>query len=63
MATANELTLGNTWRIMTQRTTQSWTSVPHFYLVREVNASRLITWREQILKRSVEKVSYTDLLA
>ncbi|TMC90925.1 MAG: 2-oxo acid dehydrogenase subunit E2 [Chloroflexi bacterium] len=62
MATANELTLGNTWRIMTQRTTQSWTSVPHFYLVREVNASRLITWREQILKRSVEKVSYTDLL-
>ena len=62
VTTANELTLGNTWRIMTQRTTQSWTSVPHFYLVREVNASRLITWREQILKRSVEKVSYTDLL-
>ncbi len=62
VATANELTLGNTWRIMAQRTTQSWTSVPHFYLVREVNASRLITWREQILKRSVEKVSYTDLL-
>jgi pyruvate dehydrogenase E2 component (dihydrolipoamide acetyltransferase) len=62
VATARELTLGNTWRIMAQRTTQSWTSVPHFYLVREVNASRLITWREQILKRSVEKVSYTDLL-
>ena len=61
-ATANELTPGNTWRLMAQRTTQSWTSVPHFYLVREVNASRLITWREQILKRSVEKVSYTDLL-
>jgi pyruvate dehydrogenase E2 component (dihydrolipoamide acetyltransferase) len=61
-ATANELTLGNTWRIMAQRTTQSWTSVPHFYLVREVNASRLITWREQILKRSAEKVTYTDLL-
>jgi len=61
-ATANELTVGNTWRIMAQHTTQSWTSVPHFYLVREVNASRLITWREQILKRSVEKVSYTDQL-
>jgi pyruvate dehydrogenase E2 component (dihydrolipoamide acetyltransferase) len=61
-ATANELTLGNTWRIMAQRTTQSWTSVPHFYLVREVNASRLITWREQILKRPTEKVTYTDLL-
>ena len=58
----NELTLSNTWRIMAERTTQSWTSVPHFYLVREVNASRLITWREQVLKRGSEKVTYTDLL-
>jgi len=55
-------TMSNTWRIMAERTTQSWTSVPHFYLVREVNASRLITWREGILKRTTEKVTYTDLL-
>jgi pyruvate dehydrogenase E2 component (dihydrolipoamide acetyltransferase) len=64
-ATANgsdTLALSNTWRIMAERTTQSWTSIPHFYLVREVNASRLIAWREQILKRSTEKVTYTDLL-
>ena len=64
-ATANgsdTLALSNTWRIMAERTTQSWTSIPHFYLVREVNASRLIAWREQILKRSAEKVTYTDLL-
>jgi pyruvate dehydrogenase E2 component (dihydrolipoamide acetyltransferase) len=54
--------MSNTWRIMAERTTQSWTSVPHFYLVREVNASRLITWREGILKRTTEKVTYTDLL-
>jgi pyruvate dehydrogenase E2 component (dihydrolipoamide acetyltransferase) len=59
---AGELPLSSIWRIMAERTTQSWTSVPHFYLVREVNASRLITWREQILKRSAEKVTYTDLL-
>jgi pyruvate dehydrogenase E2 component (dihydrolipoamide acetyltransferase) len=59
---SNELALSNTWRIMAERTTQSWTSIPHFYLVREVNASRLITWREQILKRVAEKVTYTDLL-
>jgi len=58
----NDLALSNTWRIMAERTTQSWTSVPHFYLVREVNASRLTTWREQILKRSTEKVTYSDLL-
>ncbi|HKF38045.1 MAG TPA: dihydrolipoamide acetyltransferase family protein [Ktedonobacteraceae bacterium] len=54
--------LSNTWRIMAERTTQSWTSVPHFYLMREVNASRLITWREQLQKRLAEKVTYTDLL-
>ena len=59
---SHELALSNTWRIMAERTTQSWTTVPHYYLVHEVNASRLITWREQILKRSIEKVTYTDLL-
>jgi len=57
-----EPAVGKMWRIMAERTTQSWTSVPHFYLVREVNASRLISWREQIQKRSSEKVTYSDLL-
>src|SRR5947209_768072 len=64
-AMANESdapTLSNIWHIMAERTTQSWTSTPHFYLVREVNASRLLAWRKQILKRSTEKVSFTDLL-
>jgi pyruvate dehydrogenase E2 component (dihydrolipoamide acetyltransferase) len=59
---SNEQTSSNIWRIMAERTTQSWTNVPHFYLVREVNASSLIAWREQILQRSTEKVTYTDLL-
>ncbi|MEO8970897.1 MAG: dihydrolipoamide acetyltransferase family protein [Ktedonobacteraceae bacterium] len=59
---SNEVNLSNTWRIMAERTTQSWTGVPHFYLVREVNASRLIAWREQLLKRMTEKNTYTDLL-
>ena len=54
--------LSTTWRIMAERTTQSWTSVPHFFLAREVRANRLIAWRESILKRSSEKVTYTDLL-
>ena len=57
-----ESAVSHVWRIMAERTTQSWTSVPHFYLVREVNASHLINWREQIQKRSSEKVTYTDLL-
>ncbi|GAC1568724.1 MAG: dihydrolipoamide acetyltransferase family protein [Ktedonobacteraceae bacterium] len=58
----NDLAVSNVWRIMAERTTQGWTSVPHFYLVREVNVSRLIAWREHVLKRSAEKVTYTDLL-
>jgi pyruvate dehydrogenase E2 component (dihydrolipoamide acetyltransferase) len=60
--TIHELALNTTWRIMAQRTTQSWTTTPHFYLVRDVNASRLLTWREQLVKRASEKITYTDLL-
>ncbi|GHO85130.1 dihydrolipoamide acetyltransferase family protein [Dictyobacter formicarum] len=55
-------TLSTIWRIMAERTTQSWTSVPHFFLMREINASRIIAWREQLLKRTQEKCTYTDLL-
>lgn len=57
-----ESAVSHIWRVMAERTTQSWTSVPHFYLVREVNASRLMSWREQIQRRTTEKVTYTDLL-
>ena len=61
-AVDRDVSVGTIWRIMAERTTQGWTSAPHFYLVREVNASRLVSWREQVLKRSTEKVTYTDLL-
>jgi pyruvate dehydrogenase E2 component (dihydrolipoamide acetyltransferase) len=60
--TQKESDVSHIWRVMAERTTQSWTSVPHFYLVREVNASRLISWREQMQKRSSEKVTFSDLL-
>jgi pyruvate dehydrogenase E2 component (dihydrolipoamide acetyltransferase) len=56
------LAMSHVWRVMAERTTQSWTSAPHFYLVREVNASRLLTWREQLQRRSAPNVTYTDLL-
>ena len=36
--------------------------MPHFYLVRDVQATRLMAWREQALKRSGEKVTFSDLL-
>jgi len=59
---ADQLSPGTIWRIMAERTAQSWTQVPHFYLVRDVDASRLKDWREHIIKQSAVKVTYTDLL-
>lgn len=54
--------LSPAWRIMAQRLAESWTTVPHFYLARDVDAGALITWREAALARSAEKITYTDLL-
>ena len=54
--------LSNVWRIMAERMTASWTSAPHFYLVREVNVSRLISWRERAGKGTGARITYTDLL-
>jgi pyruvate dehydrogenase E2 component (dihydrolipoyllysine-residue acetyltransferase) len=54
--------VGNVWRIMAERMTASWTTAPHFYLVREVNVSRLVTWRERASKQTGARITYTDLL-
>jgi len=54
------------WRVMAERMTASWTTVPHFYLIREVDATHLIEWRASIVsrieKQSGVKPTYTDLL-
>jgi pyruvate dehydrogenase E2 component (dihydrolipoamide acetyltransferase) len=48
---------------MAERMTASWTSAPHFYLVREVEVSRLVSWRQQTQKGGAgARVTYTDLL-
>lgn len=61
---ARSLDVSTIWRIMAERTTQSWTGVPHFYLTREVDASRLIAWRNHLLAhQEVADITYTDLLA
>jgi len=57
-----ETAVGAIWRIMAERTALSWTTVPHFFLVREINASRLMSWRETVQRRTSAKVTYTDLL-
>src|SRR5438105_4413339 len=53
-------------RLMAERTTQSWTSVPHFFLVRDVDASELIVAQKGLSGAAVKSGSpeptITDLL-
>jgi pyruvate dehydrogenase E2 component (dihydrolipoamide acetyltransferase) len=46
-------------RLMAERTTQSWTQVPHFFLVRDLDASALVQFREQ---QGRDKITITDVL-
>ncbi|MBI5304030.1 MAG: 2-oxo acid dehydrogenase subunit E2 [Chloroflexi bacterium] len=54
------------WRVMAERMTTNWTTVPHFYVVREVDARALVELRGRIAslveKRVGVKPTYTDLL-
>ncbi|OFW04033.1 MAG: hypothetical protein A3I61_05670 [Acidobacteria bacterium RIFCSPLOWO2_02_FULL_68_18] len=60
------IALTSVGRLMAERTTQSWTTVPHFFLAREVDATALNAARAEAAP-SVErshgvKVTHTDLL-
>jgi len=53
-------------RIMAERTTQSWTTVPHFFVTREIEATALNEYRQRVVA-AIEsthpvRVSHTDLL-
>jgi len=58
--------LSTVWRVMAERMSYSWTTVPHFYLVREVDASGLVEWRKHVAslieKQIGIKPTYTDML-
>jgi len=51
---------------MAERTTQSWTTVPHFFVVREVDASALVEARERLGAAMEQtrgiKLTHTDFL-
>src|SRR5262249_9140831 len=46
-------------RLMAERTTQSWTQVPHFFLLRDVDAGALLELREKLGRTNV---THTDML-
>lgn len=57
--------LGPVARLMAERTARSWTTVPHFLVVRDVDAGALNEVRERIIKTSEQtggpRVTHTDL--
>jgi pyruvate dehydrogenase E2 component (dihydrolipoamide acetyltransferase) len=59
--------LSSIGRLMAERTTQSWTTVPHFFVTRDVDGGALVALRER-LRPAIEKsrgvkLTHTDLLA
>jgi len=58
--------LSSVGRLMAERTTQSWTTVPHFFVVREVDAGALVAALEKLAplvqKTRGVTLTYTDLL-
>lgn len=53
-------------RLMAERTAQSWTTVPHFFLVRDMDASALNSTRERLAAgasaNAAVKITHTDFL-
>jgi pyruvate dehydrogenase E2 component (dihydrolipoamide acetyltransferase) len=60
------LKLSSVGKIMAERTTQSWTQVPHFFLTRDVDATALNAAREKAVPTVQQshgvKPTHTDLL-
>jgi pyruvate dehydrogenase E2 component (dihydrolipoamide acetyltransferase) len=55
--------VSSVWRVMAERTQRSWQEVPHFVLWRDVDASRLETWKAAARRKpGCERVTVTDLL-
>jgi pyruvate dehydrogenase E2 component (dihydrolipoamide acetyltransferase) len=53
-------------RLMAERTTQSWTTVPHFFVTREIEATSLNDYREKLVveieRMHNVRITHTDLL-
>ena len=54
-------TPGTIWRLMAERMTTAWNTVPQFHLTRDVDATALVAAREA-LAGGASDVTYTDLL-
>jgi pyruvate dehydrogenase E2 component (dihydrolipoamide acetyltransferase) len=59
---ASSTPVSHAWSTMAARTVASWTTVPHFTLQRELNASRLLGWQRLARERTGLHITVTDLL-
>jgi pyruvate dehydrogenase E2 component (dihydrolipoamide acetyltransferase) len=60
---AATLETGAVWQRMAERISKSWQTVPHFFLLREVDAGGLQAWRETARRRpGCEALTHSDLL-
>jgi pyruvate dehydrogenase E2 component (dihydrolipoamide acetyltransferase) len=59
-------TLSSVARLLAERTTQSWTTVPHFFVLREIDAGPLVQALEKVRasadKNAGVRVTHTDFL-
>jgi pyruvate dehydrogenase E2 component (dihydrolipoamide acetyltransferase) len=66
VGTASLETPGSVARLMAERTTRSWTTVPHFFVTRDADASALLGIRERlataIAPESHVRITHTDVL-
>ncbi|MEI6667189.1 MAG: dihydrolipoamide acetyltransferase family protein [Acidobacteriota bacterium] len=57
---------GQIWRIMAERVTASWTTMPHIFLTRDVDATALVASRQRLARSAQEagheKITHTDQL-
>jgi len=64
--TPNIETLTSIGRIMAERTKESWTSVPHFFVTRDVDATALNAYRNAVVSEPDPskniRITHTDLL-
>lgn len=54
--------MSRAWRVMARRLQESWQTVPHFFLERNIDASALISWQKRVQRRIDHKVTLTDLM-
>ncbi|MBS1255173.1 MAG: Dihydrolipoyllysine-residue acetyltransferase component of pyruvate dehydrogenase complex [Deltaproteobacteria bacterium] len=58
----NDFSVSKGWQLMADRLKESWTSAPHFSLIRNLDAGSMVAYKNQIQANIAKKVTYTDLL-